>query len=187
MEQQNWAITILEDGFGRVRESVERVLLGLSPEQLVAQPSPSANSVGWLVWHLSRVTDDHFAALVRVLEGAEPPRNRDRTMPPGQVWVEWRERLGTPYSEGSTGYGHSAEQVAAFPHVDPALLGEYHAAVHARVLNVVQGLKDEDFGRIVDYRWEPAVTTAVRLVSILNDATQHVGQAAYVKGLLASH
>jgi hypothetical protein len=28
------------------------------------------------------------------------------------------------------------------------------------------------------------VTAAVRLVSLLNDATQHVGQAAYVRGLV---
>lgn len=187
MEQQNWAITILEDGFGRVRESVEHVLLGLSAERAAAQPSPTANSVGWLVWHLSRITDDHFAALAHVLDGGDAPRGRERTMPPGQVWVDWRDRLGTPYPEASTGYGHTPEQVAAFPRLEPSLLGEYHAAVHERALEILRGLTPEDFGTVVDFRWDPPVTAAVRLMSILNDATQHVGQAAYVKGLASPH
>ncbi|NUP75134.1 MAG: DinB family protein [Sinomonas sp.] len=184
--EQNWAISILEDGFGRVRESVEHALLGLSPEQLVRQPAPAANSVGWLVWHLSRITDDHFAELAHVLGGAEPPRKRERRIPPGQLWSEWRDRLGTLYPEGSTGNGHTPEQVAAFPRIEPVLLSEYHAAVHERALETLRSLVPEDFGKIVDLRWDPPVTAAVRIMSILNDATQHVGQAAYVRGLLAS-
>ena len=184
--EQNWAISILEDGFGRVREAVQHSLLGLSPDQLVRQPSPSTNSVGWIVWHLSRITDDHFAALAHVLEGGEAPRQRERTVPPGQLWPQWQPRFGTPYPEGSTGYGHTADQVAAFPRIDPALLNDYHAAVHERALEVLRGLGPADFGTVVDFRWDPPVTAAVRIVSILNDATQHVGQAAYVRGLLTA-
>ncbi len=44
----------------------------------------------------------------------------------------------------------------------------------------------EDLDRVVDKRWNPPVTLGVRLVSILNDDVQHVGQAAYVRGLLAA-
>ncbi|MEA5453409.1 DinB family protein [Sinomonas sp. JGH33] len=182
--QPTWAQRILEDGFGRVRESVEHVLLGLSPEKLVEQPGPTANSVGWLVWHLTRITDDHFAALSLVLDGAEPPRDRRAPMPPNQLWPSWRPRFGTPYPESSTGFGHTAENVADFPRIDPRLLADYHAAVHERAVHILRGLTEEDWGRIVDFRWNPPVIVAVRLVSILNDATQHVGQAAYVKGLL---
>ena len=40
--------------------------------------------------------------------------------------------------------------------------------------------------RIVDERWDPPVTLGARLVSVVNDDTQHVGQAAYVKGLLGA-
>ncbi|WP_136611980.1 mycothiol transferase [Sinomonas albida] len=184
--QQNWAITILEDGFGRVREGVEHALLGLTPEQLTRRPSPASNSVGWLVWHLARVTDDHFAAVAHVLGGGEAPRRREREVPPGQVWPEWQPRLGTPYPEGSTGYGHTSDQVAAFPQIDPALLNGYHAAVHDRALGILGGLGPDDFGTVVDLRWDPPVVVAVRIMSILNDATQHVGQAAYVRGLLTA-
>jgi hypothetical protein len=37
---------------------------------------------------------------------------------------------------------------------------------------------------VVDRRWDPPVTLGVRLVSVVNDCAQHVGQAAYVRGLL---
>ncbi|WP_138442302.1 mycothiol transferase [Sinomonas susongensis] len=184
--EQNWAISILEDGFGRVRESVERVVFGLSSERLVEQPSPETNSAGWILWHLTRIIDDHFAALADVLGGAEAAARREHPMPPGQLWTEWRRRLGTPYPEQSTGYGHGPEDVAAFPQIEPQLLADYHDAVHERAVEVLRGLSAEDLGKVVDRRWNPPVTAAVRLVSILNDSTQHVGQAAYVKGLLAS-
>jgi hypothetical protein len=181
---QNWATDILLDGFGRVQESVEHVLLGLSPAQLLQRPGPHANHVAWLVWHLTRVEDDHIAALAHVLEGNEPPKARTREVPPGQLWPQWRERFALPYGDWATGYGQSSEEVGAFPTVDAGVLRGYHDAVHARITEVVKGLQPEDLGRVVDERWSPPVTAAVRLVSLLNDATQHVGQAAYVRGLV---
>jgi hypothetical protein len=38
----------------------------------------------------------------------------------------------------------------------------------------------------VDQSWDPPVTAGVRLISIVGDCLQHLGQAAYVKGLLGS-
>ncbi len=55
---------VLIDGFGRVQEVVHRVLDGLAPEELVARPAQGANPIGWLVWHLTRVQDDHRARIV---------------------------------------------------------------------------------------------------------------------------
>jgi hypothetical protein len=43
--------------------------------------------------------------------------------------------------------------------------------------------RDGDLDRIVDTRWDPPVTLGVRLVSTIADCLQHVGQAAYAKGL----
>ena len=37
--------------------------------------------------------------------------------------------------------------------------------------------------RVVDERWDPPVTLGVRLVSVISDDLQHVGQAAYLRGL----
>jgi hypothetical protein len=43
-----------------------------------------------------------------------------------------------------------------------------------------------DLARTVDDRWDPPVTLGVRLVSIADDSLQHVGQAAYLRGLLSA-
>jgi hypothetical protein len=67
---------------------------------------------------------------------------------------------------------------------DGDLLTGYHDAVHARAVEFVATLTDDDLARVVDRRWDPPVTMAVRLVSVLDDCAQHVGQAAFVRGVL---
>lgn len=164
------ARALLIDAFGRVHEELPDVVGGLTREQLLWRPDAAANPIGWLVWHLTRVQDDHLAGV----GGHE------------QVWTagSWTERFGLPYPQRAIGYGQSSEEVGAFDVDDPALLTDYHAAVHEQTVRVVERLGDADFDRIVDRRWDPPVTVAVRLVSVVNDITQHLGQAAYVRGLL---
>lgn len=160
---------ILIDGFGRVRENVHAVVEGLTAEQLTFRPEGKGNSIAWLVWHLSRVQDDHVSDVA----GTK------------QAWSDegWSGRFGLPFDEADTGYGHSAEEVARVA-VPAELLAGYHDAVLERTLGYVARLRDDDLDRIVDERWDPPVTLAVRLVSVLDDDAQHVGQAAFVRGLL---
>jgi hypothetical protein len=82
------------------------------------------------------------------------------------------------------GYGHTPEQVAAVRPERPEVLLEYLEAVDARTSAMLESLTPADLDRIVDRRWDPPVTLAVRLVSIADDNLQHAGQAAYVRGLL---
>ena len=156
--------------YGQVQETLGRALDGLTAEQLSARVGPEANTVGWLGWHLLRVQDDHVAEVA----GRE------------QVWTAegWAERFALPVSDDATGYGFSPDDVAAVRIESPRLLLGYAAAVHARTAEFLQGLSDEDLDRVVDRRWDPPVTLGVRLVSVLSDDLQHVGQAAYVRGLL---
>ena len=63
------------------------------------------------------------------------------------------------------------------------LLAEYHRAVHELTMSYLDDLTSEELDRIVDTRWDPPVTTSVRLVSVIGDTLQHLGQAAYVRGL----
>lgn len=160
---------MLLDAFGRVHELVPAVLSGLTVEDVLWQPDPAANSIGWLLWHLARVEDDHVAGVGGV----------------DQVWTSlgWFERLGLPYPVRSVGFGHSPAEVAAFAVIDPGLLQAYYDAVHEQTVRLVSTMADADFDRIVDRRFTPPVTAAVRLVSVVNDVTQHVGQAGYVRGL----
>lgn len=176
---------LLADGFGRVRENVSVVLDGLDADALLYRPDAAANPIAWLVWHLTRVQDDHVAGIVEVLGGAEPPARGFGRAPGGQAWAEggWAERFGLPYSPMASGFGQDADDVGRFTTVDPVLLDGYHAEVHARTLDLVGGMDRGSYASIVDRRWNPPVTAAVRLISVLDDTAQHVGQAAYVRGL----
>ncbi|MFO7164798.1 MAG: mycothiol transferase, partial [Mycolicibacterium hassiacum] len=59
----------------------------------------------------------------------------------------------------------------------------YYRAVHKAPLEYLATVTVEELQRIVDTRWDPPVTAAVRLVSIVDDAAQHLGQAAYLRGI----
>jgi len=159
---------LLLDAFGRIRENVESTLEGLDGGALAWRPGGTGNSIAWLIWHLGRVED----AQVADLAGGE------------QVWKaqDFVGRFGLPLNPRDTGYGHSTEQVDAVQ-AGPELLLEYYDAVHRRTVEFLQGVADRDLDRVVDTRWDPPVTLGVRLVSTLADCLQHVGQAAYAKGL----
>jgi uncharacterized damage-inducible protein DinB len=161
---------LLTDAFTRIRQGVEGVVDGLDADQLAQRPVEDANTVGWLVWHLTRVQDDHVADAA----GLE------------QVWTAggWHERLGLPFEAADTGYGHSVEQVGEVRGVEADQLLDYLDAVHQQTLRYVEGLTPEELDRVVDRHWDPPVTLGVRLVSVVNDDQQHVGQAAYARGLL---
>ncbi|HEY6493475.1 MAG TPA: DinB family protein [Trebonia sp.] len=163
---------LLLDGFGRIRESVADVLDGLTPEQLAYRVDDDANPVSWLVWHLTRIQDDHLAAAFGL----------------PQVWSSdgWAERLGLPAGMMDHGYGHNRQQVASVAAATAVsgLLGEYHEATYAQTIKLVSEIRDADLDRVVDTRWTPAVTLGVRLISVLDDDMQHVGQAAFVRGVV---
>lgn len=167
---------LLLDAFDRVRDSVHRIVDGLTPEQLAFRPDASGNSIAWLIWHLTRIQDDHLA---RAGAGASADDS-------GQVWAGggWFDRFGLPFRAGDTGYGHRPTDVAAVRVSGGDLLAGYHDAVHAQTTTWVAGLGEADYDRIVDEAWDPPVTLGVRLISVVNDDLQHVGQAAYVRGLL---
>ncbi|HTJ38220.1 MAG TPA: DinB family protein [Dactylosporangium sp.] len=162
---------LLVEGYGRLPDLVRGAVEGLTAEQLHWAPRPGANSIGWLVWHLTRVQDDHVTEL---LDGAE------------QLWVTgaYAKRYGLEAHASDTGYGHTPAQVAAVRPESPEALLEYFDDVYARTRTFIARLKPADLNRIVDERWDPPVTLGVRLVSVLDDDTQHVGQAAYVRGIL---
>ena len=54
---------LLLDGYDRIAQSVPDVLDGLGTDGAAWRPDDESNSVGWLVWHLTRVMDDHLAGL----------------------------------------------------------------------------------------------------------------------------
>jgi uncharacterized damage-inducible protein DinB len=141
---------------------------GLSEEELSFRVDPEANTIAWLVWHLTRIQDDHVAEVA----GAE------------QTWTsrDWAKRFALPLNDDDTGYGHSPDQVASVT-ADAETLTAYFDAVHQQTLAFVGELSATDLERVVDKRWDPPVTLAVRLVSVISDDLQHAGQAAFIRGI----
>ncbi|NEA98340.1 DUF664 domain-containing protein [Streptomyces sp. SID13726] len=163
---------ILIDAYTRIQEEVHTAVEGLTLDDLHHRPGPDANSVAWLIWHLTRVQDDHVAGGFGL----------------DQVWLtqDWEKRFGLGLAPHDIGYGHTSAQVAEV-RVDSAdLLTGYYDAVQAQTLEALRGLAAEDLERVVDTNWDPPVTLGVRLVSVLSDCWEHVGQAAYLRGLLQS-
>jgi uncharacterized damage-inducible protein DinB len=156
--------------YGQIQETLRRTIDGLTPDELTRRIGPEANTIGWLAWHLVRVQDDHVADVADV----------------EQVWTAdgWVGRFGLPFPPKATGYGFSSEEVAQVRVPSAELLLDYAGAVHDRTAQFLRGLSDADLDTIVDTRWNPAVTLGVRLVSVLSDDLQHVGQAAFLRGLL---
>ena len=142
---------------------------GIAPEALTARLDPDANSIAWLVWHLTRNQDDHLAD---AFDGE-------------QLWTAqgWADRFALPFDPSATGYGQSSDEVAAVQAPAELLLG-YLDAVTAQSLSYLKSVTDDDLDRIVDTNWDPPVTLGVRLISVLSDGLQHAGQAAYVRGVV---
>ena len=161
---------LLLELFGRIPPLARDTVGGLDPVTLTTPPAPGANPIGWLVWHLTRVQDHHVAELLE----AE------------QVWStsEWPRHFALDADPHNTGYGHTATDVARVrPDSADALLG-YLEEVDARTCAMLAALAPAELDRIVDRRWDPPVTLGVRLVSVADDSLQHLGQAAYARGLL---
>jgi uncharacterized damage-inducible protein DinB len=156
--------------FDRIDQHVAQVVDGLDAEQLHRTPETGVNSIGWLVWHLTRVQDSHIAELLH----------------DEQVWVtgDHAARVGVDADPANTGYGHSPTEAAEIRPVSPSTLHDYYEAVAARTRGLLESLDADTLDQIVDRRWDPPVTMAARLVSIADDDIQHAGQAAYVRGLL---
>jgi len=163
---------LIVDAFGRIRETVSDTIYGLTPTQLTYRVEVDANPIAWLVWHLTRIQDDHLAAgqpHLRNVEGGG-----------------WAARFGLHADSMETGYGHNELEVATLSDSVSlsGLLADYHEATYEQTIKLVSGITEADLDRVVDTSWRPPVTLGVRLVSVINDSMQHAGQAAYVRGIV---
>jgi len=161
---------LLIDGYSRVPEFLENVLKGLAQDDLDWQPKDDCNSIGWLVWHLTRQQDAQIASLM----GGK------------QLWVtdKWYAKFDRQPEPDDVGFGHSPEQISAFKAPDSRTLLGYNRAVVEHSNKFINSLSEDDLDRELNEPWfQPLPTVGVRLVSILDDSVLHAGQAAYIRGL----
>lgn len=159
---------VLSDGFDAVRAVVHEALDGVAGEELTHRLDADANSLGWLVWHLTRVQDSMVCAALGL----------------DDLWSAqgWDARFAMAGS-AATGEGHTSEQVATV-RADAATLLGYHDAVHARTSAELAKLDDTLLSEPLRIDGEPPTTVGAWLVMALGGDLQHAGQAAFVRGIL---
>jgi hypothetical protein len=163
------SLDLLRDLASRPRHAADALRGRLDAETLAAHPGDHPNSVAWLLWHTGREIDAQLAGLT----GEE------------EVWRRRgvAARLGLGAEGAAVGYGHSAEQARAIRVEDGEALLDYVGATLDALEGHLDALTAEDLAEVVDEAWDPPVTRGARLVSILDDAIQHLAQAAYVLGM----
>ncbi len=161
---------VLVEAYGRIRELVHTAADGLDQKRLTYLPEPGANSIAWLVWHLTRIQDDHVSAIT----------GQD------QVWVtsDWATALEMEPDPAKLGQGDGPDDVAAIRPADSNALLGYHDEVMDRSIEYLRGVGAAELARIIDYNYTPPVSVGVRLVSVLSDNIQHAGQARYLRGIV---
>jgi hypothetical protein len=160
---------LLRDAFTRLIEHADALTDGLTGDESNYRPTAGANSIAWLLWHSARVQDVQVADIA----GVEQAWTRDG----------WVDRFDLDLPRDDTGFGHSPEQVAKVLAPAELLAGYYHA-VHELTLDYVAGVSAGELERVIDPGWDPPVTASMRLVSIIDDCAQHLGQAAYLRGIV---
>ncbi len=163
---------MIMDIFDRIAAQLAQVLEDLTPEQLNYQPAPGANTIGWLTWHLTRSHD----------------RNMSELMGLEQLWTSdgWYRRFGRNPDPAETGYRFTSEEMAAFQAPGSLIILEYHRAVLERIKEYIgndlteSSLEQEVYSPTFD-RTSSVYRT---ITGVINDGLQHVGQAAYVRGLI---
>ena len=161
---------VLSEAASRPATEAKALANTLPEGALNAHAGGHTNSIAWLLWHAGRQMDVQLAQL-----SGEP-----------QVWHSqgFDSRFNMGELGDTVGYGHTAEQARAVVVEDAALLGDYLGAATAALSEYIAGLSEADLDDVIDTSWTPHVTRGVRLVSMIDDAAQHVGQAAYAAGVL---
>lgn len=161
---------MLSGAYGSILRVLEYTLEGLSVDDLNWQPKPDCNSIGWLVWHLTRWQDVEISSFM----------NEE------QLWIKekWHEKFNRPADPEDTGGRATPEEVAKFKSPDAATLLGYHKAVLARSLEFFPTLQKADLDRTIEGTPFPKPPTmGTMLLIILSDGLQHAGQASYIRGM----
>ena len=151
---------------------LKRSLEDLSTEELRHQPAGAgSNPIGWLVWHLTRTRDNIVSSIA------------------GEKSIWEREGWGARFSMEGELPRFTPEDVNTFDPKDFATLVGYFDSVAEQTAKVIGGLTDADMTREVasTVPGRPPQPVLGRLAVILNDNVQHIGQVAYLRGLIREH
>lgn len=157
---------------------LDQTLRGLTNEELAWRPNAEANSIAFVIWHTTRVEDRFMQKMVRETE---------------EVWTGggWYSRLGL--DEGDTGVDFSVDRLASFPALSVENLRDYLDAVRAETNAYLDAAAPAGFDLVPDRNPFPEVpgadeyfegcTIARMFLILIGEHFQHLGHAAYIRGL----
>jgi hypothetical protein len=162
---------LIIDAYERLPELVEEALAGVRQADLDWQPWSGTNTLGWTVWHLTRVQDGQIADLMEA--------------PDQDLWTHdgWHARFKRPPDHDDSGYGHTAAEVKAFRSPSAKVQLDYLRATTERTKRYLASLTPADLDRALEPGPDPS-TVAIRIVSIVTDCHLHAGEASYIRGLI---
>ena len=162
-------IGLLDDQWAALLKATD----GLTLAELDKRPGPQGNPIGWTVWHSARAED----SIVRGVLQKQP-----------QLWeaAGWFKKFGIEDVKG-TGGRQTPEQVGQFKTPSRDLLLAYASTVRdstkAYVASASQAEMDTE---IKSYRGG-MVPKSWYLNLLVREVHQHVGQVAYIRGLLRGY
>ena len=163
---------LIAETYRRMSKEYENILDGLTPDDLHKRPAPDANTIGWLLWHTARSYD---RTLGDVMYGE-------------QVWTKekWYKKFNRSSDPNDTGYRHTFEEVGKFRVPDINTLRDYQRAVIKASIEYIEKLTEDELDRECPLSTHPGTTESagMRIVGNINDCYQHLGQAAFVRGLI---
>lgn len=166
MEAMQLSIETVARAQERLLEALEQMTL----EEANTMPNPLIKSVTWLIWHTARELDYQISDL--------------KGQPPLWLSADWTSRFGLALPDDTQDWQHSPEEAAKVVVVDRQLLIDYLAAAVDLTQVYLQDVSLENLEEVIDDNWTPAVTRGARLVSIIDDAVMHSGQAVYTRRLV---
>ena len=153
----------------RAQERFEETLAQMSIAEANTMPEPLIKSVTWLIWHTAREIDLQISALA----DQEP------------LWLaDWTKRFALDLPDDTEDWRHTPEEAAKVIVNQKELLVDYLSASVELAVNYLQSIDETSLSEVIDENWTPSVTRQARIVSIVDDAVMHSGQAVYTRRLV---
>ena len=163
MEAKELIVRSLEESQG----FLNRVLDGLTQEEVAWTPKAHCNSIAFILWHLGRVEDIWINRVIRHEEEAYEAEG-------------WQEKLGTP--AGESGARYTLEQLQAWPVPKLEIIRGYANSVREKTKAFLQSLTPEKLSEVANLGRSSDTIGAI-LGHLITEIALHVGQVGYLRGL----
>ena len=102
------------------------------------------------------------------------------------VWFSkgWKKKFALDLPDDTEDWHHTPQEAHRVVVTDIELLKDYLSDAVAATIAYLSEVNEASLDDVIDENWTPAVKRGNRLVSIIDDAAMHSGQAIYARRLL---